>query len=466
MKSNSKDECSKERSAELVEMKHASNYPIKRLCDVDVSLLDCEHRTPKAVREGFPYIAIPNIKEGRLDLSDVRLISKNDFDSWTIKTKPKSGDIIITRRARVGDTAVIPQGLECAIGQNLVIIRSNGSQVDQSYLRWALRGPIYEEQVRKFMNVGAVFDSLNCADIPKFEIPVPSLINQRAIARILGTLDDKIELNRRMNETLEAMARAIFKSWFVDFDPVRAKAEGREPAGTDAETAALFPDSFEETELGMVPRGWRVGSFDETIELIGGGTPRTSVPDYWNGDILWFSVVDSPEKSDAFVIDTQKKITQRGIDESSTKLLPKGTTIITARGTVGKCALVGNPMAMNQSCYGVRAVDQRGDYFIYFALRDLVSELQRSTHGSVFDTITSETFKAVQVVIVPVGLTRTFDEKISEFMGRILSNLLESRALIALLDILLPKLLSGEIRLKKSEIMMEASYGNNLSLSS
>jgi len=98
--------------------------------------------------------------------------------------------------------------------------------------------------------------SLNMSDIRNFDIPEPPpLPEQRAIARILGTLDDKIELNRRMNETLEAMARALFKSWFVDFDPVRAKAEGREPAGMDAETAALFPDSFEETELGEVPKG-------------------------------------------------------------------------------------------------------------------------------------------------------------------------------------------------------------------
>jgi len=157
-----------------------------------------------------------------------------------------------------------------------------------------------------------------------------------------------------------------------------------------------------------VPKGWRIGSFDETIDLIGGGTPRTSEPKYWNGDIPWFSVVDAPENSEVFVIDTEKKITKRGLEESSTRLLLKGTTIITARGTVGKCALVGNPMTMNQSCYGVHAKDQRGDYFIYFALRNLISTLKQSTHGSVFDTITSETFRTVQVAIIPIELTQRF----------------------------------------------------------
>jgi type I restriction enzyme S subunit len=288
-------------------------------------------------------------------------------------------------------------------------------------------------------------------------IRLPPLPEQRAIARILGSLDDKIEANRRMNETLEALARTLFKSWFVDFDPVRAKAEGREPAGMDAETAGLFPDGFEEKEGRRVPRGWRIGCFDETIELIGGGTPKTSEPEYWNGDILWFSIVDTPENSDVFVIDTEKKITKRGLEESSTRLLLKGTTIITARGTVGKCALVGNPMTMNQSCYGVRAKDQRGNYFNYFALRNLVSELQRSTHGSVFDTITGETFKSVQTVIVPVELTRIFDKKISSFMERILSSLQESETLVLLRNALLPKLLSGEIRLNDSEMLKESN---------
>ena len=211
-----------------------------------------------------------------------------------------------------------------------------------------------------------------------------------------------------MNETLEAMARTLFKSWFVDFDPVRARADGRAPAGMDAETAALFPDGFEEQEGRSVPAGWRTGTFDETIELIGGGTPKTSVAEYWNGIIPWFSVVDAPINSDVFVVDTEKKITERGIAESSTRLLPIGTTIITARGTVGKCALVGIPMAMNQSCYGIRGRDGRGNYFIYFSLRDLVSELQQSTHGSVFDTITRYTFGSVRSIIVPVELTRAF----------------------------------------------------------
>jgi type I restriction enzyme S subunit len=148
-----KEECRISKNPrELIQAtKSASNYPLRRLCDIGVSLLDCEHRTPKAAPAGYPYIAIPNIREGRLDLSDVRSISKKDFDSWTKKTKPRAGDIIVTRKARVGDTAVGPPGLECAIGQNLVILRSDELHVDQSYLRWALEAQCIRNKYKSLL---------------------------------------------------------------------------------------------------------------------------------------------------------------------------------------------------------------------------------------------------------------------------------------------------------------------------
>ena len=134
------------------------------------------------------------------------------------------------------------------------------------FLRWLVRGRDWWEQIGKFLNVGAVFDSLTCAEIPNFRLPVPPIKEQRAIASVLGALDDKIELNRRMNATLEAMARALFQSWFVDFDPVRAKLDGQ-PTGLDPATAALFPNEFEDSELGPIPKGWKAIPLPEAIEV-------------------------------------------------------------------------------------------------------------------------------------------------------------------------------------------------------
>ena len=189
--------------------------------------------------------------------------------------------------------------------------------------------------------------------IKQFRFILPSLPEQRAIAHILGTLDDKIELNRRMNETLEEMARALFQSWFVDFDPVRAKMEGRD-TGLPPDLAALFPDRLVDSELGLVPEGWGVGVLSDAIELFSGGTPKTSMPSYWGGAIPWYTAKDTPGLSDVFALVTERTITQAGVENSATEILPVGTTIITARGTVGRLACLGVPMAMNQTCYGIR----------------------------------------------------------------------------------------------------------------
>ncbi|MFM8394258.1 MAG: restriction endonuclease subunit S, partial [Acidobacteriota bacterium] len=193
-----------------------------------VSLIDCDHRTPPAAETGYPYIAIPQLKQGRLDLGSVRKISLEHYLDWTRKAKPQPYDVVLSRRCNPGETAYIPPGLTCALGQNLVLLRADGAKIYPPFLRWLVRGPHWWNQIGKYINVGAVFDSLKCADIPNIEVPIPSLTEQRAIARILGDLDDKIELNRQINQTLEQIAQAIFKSWFVDFEPVKAKIEAKQ----------------------------------------------------------------------------------------------------------------------------------------------------------------------------------------------------------------------------------------------
>jgi type I restriction enzyme S subunit len=248
-----------------------------------------------------------------------------------------------------------------------------------------------------------------------------------------------------MNETLEAMARAIFKSWFVDFDPVRAKAEGRDP-GLPKHIADLFPGRFEGSELGEIPAGWTVRSFAETVDILGGGTPKTSVPEYWGGDIPWYSVVDAPRDADVFVVDTEKKTTPAGVANSSTRILPQGTSIISARGTVGRVALVGAPMAMNQSCYGLRDRASRRGYYTYFVTRNLVALLQQRVHGAVFDTITRDTLRGVSVVVPDRKLIEAFEAEIDPLLEHVLANLHQSRTLATIRDALLPRLISGELR--------------------
>lgn len=282
---------------------------------------------------------------------------------------------------------------------------------------------------------------VNRNDLHRIPVSLPPLAEQKRIASILGALDDKIELNRRMNAKLEDMARTLFKSWFVDFDPVRAKLDGRPPAGMDAATAALFPDAFEESALGLIPKGWQICSLYEKIQLLSGGTPKTSEQAYWNGEIPWYSVRDKPNESDIWVTNTEKKVTQLGIANSAAQILPVKTTIISARGTVGKLALTAVPMAMNQSCYGIRGVEGYSEYFIYYILREATKQLQQRSHGTVFDTITTETFRTLNCIFPTPKITAAFNEYVDSWLGKIRSNLDQSSSLASQRNSLLRLLL-------------------------
>lgn len=378
----------------------------------------------------------------------------------------RAGDVLIetaggTKDQSTGRTALVKQshidraGLPVTCASFARFLRFNRAKVDPEFMYWWLQslyasGEMERHQVQHTGIARFQFTKF----VEGTEAPLPPLPEQRAIAHILGTLDGKIELNRRMNETLEAMARALFRSWFVDFDPVRTKAEGRDPE-LPGPLAALFPDSFEESELGEIPRGWRVEPFLDTVGVTSGGTPRTSVPGYWNGEIPWFSVVDSPGNADVWVIDTEKKVTRAGVENSSTQILPKGTTIITARGTVGRVALVGIPMAMNQSCYGLRGRTDEHGYYTYYVTRQLVSTLQQRVHGSVFDTVTRDTLAGVKIVVPPFPVIEAFEDVAGPTLTRIRINRFESRILAALRDTLLPKLISGHLRVQFAKPLLE-----------
>ena len=427
----------------------AGEWQTLSLREAGVTLIDCDHRTPPPADAGYPYVAIPQLRRGRLDLSDVRRITREHFSEWTRKAKPTENDVVLSRRCNPGETAFVPLGLEFALGQNLVLLRADGDRVYPPFLRWLVSGPEWWEQIGKFLNVGAVFDSLRCADVPKFELRIPPIAEQRAIAQILGTLDDKIELNRRMNETLEAIARAVFKSWFVDFGPVRAKAEGRDP-GLPKPLADLFPDSFEDSELGEIPRGWTVGPILDSARLLSGGTPKTNRDDYWGGDIPWASAKDVSQCGDSFLVETERKITARGLEESATQLIPALCSMVVARGaTTGRMALLGDAMAMNQTCYAL-ATAVETPFALYCQLRQEIGSLVHAAHGSVFDTITTSTFATSKVVLPPLPILKRFEERVDPLFRRILAGTKACRTLATLRDTLLPKLISGELRVRDS----------------
>ncbi|WP_461786382.1 restriction endonuclease subunit S [Prosthecobacter sp.] len=233
-----------------------------------------------------------------------------------------------------------------------------------------------------------------------------------------------------------------------DFERSEVNRDGRPPAALDPATAALFPASFQDSSLGPISHGWEVCPLSEKIQLLSGGTPKTSEPAYWDGDIPWYSLRDAPSETDVWVIHTGKHITKLGIANSAAQIFPEKTTIISARGTVVKLALTAVPMAMNQSCYGLRGITGYGECFTYYSLREATAQLQQRTHGTVFDTITTETFKTLDCIFPTPQITAAFDKLVEPLLGQIRANLHQSRTLATLRDTLLPKLLSGEFSTK------------------
>ncbi|QWZ77716.1 restriction endonuclease subunit S [Aeromonas sp. FDAARGOS 1419] len=430
----------------------SSEWPLVVVEDVCELIVDCVNKTAPVVEEPTPYrmIRTTNVRNGRIDLSTCRYVVQETYEKWTRRAKLQPGDVILTREAPIGEVGFVNESEGVFLGQRLMQYRADSKHLDPRFLLYSFLSPALQHQFRSHEGSGSVVSHIRVGDCFKFKMRLPPLAIQQEIAALLGALDERIALLRESNATLEAIAQALFKSWFVDFDPVRARARGEKPAGLAPEVAARFPDSFEESEVGMVPKGWRVLSFTETIDVIGGGTPKTSISEYWNGDIPWFSVVDAPATTDVFVIETEKHITCEGLNKSSTKLLPVGTTIISARGTVGRLALVGQAMAMNQSCYGLSG--KAGDvYFTYFSTHRLVETLKQRTHGSVFDTITRDTLAGVSVVYPQTIAITAFEETIAPVMERIKENLIQARTLATLRDTLLPRLISGQLRLPDAE---------------
>jgi type I restriction enzyme S subunit len=287
---------------------------------------------------------------------------------------------------------------------------------------------------------------VNRNDLHQIPVLLPSLADQKAIAHILGTLDDKIELNRRMNATLETMARVLFQSWFVNFDPVRAKLDGRKPAGLDAATAALFPSHFQDSTFSHIPQGWTDVPVGEVVECVGGGTPSTAEPKFWqDGTHHWTTPKDFSSLQAPILLDTDRKITDAGVAKISSGLLPEGTLLMSSRAPVGYLAITAIPVAINQGFIAIKCNERASNYFMLNWCQTNMAEIESRATGTTFAEISKQNFRPIRVELPPKELMAAFTEKVEPLYAQITANLHQSRYLASIRDALLPKLLSGEI---------------------
>ena len=414
-----------------------------------VDIYDGPHATPRKTPNGPVFLGISNLASGRLDLKQTEHLSEADYLRWTRRVTPTLDDIVFSYETRLGEAALIPKGLRACLGRRMGLLRPRDGTIDARFLLYAFLGDGFQNTLRSRTVHGSTVDRIPLTEMADFPIYVPQAITeQRAIARILGTLDDKIELNRRMNDTLEAMAGALFKSWFLDFDPVQAKIEGRD-TGLPKDIADLFPDRFVEAELGDIPKGWLVKSLDSFGEIITGKTPSTKVPQHFGDEVPFLRIPDMHGRM--YVLQTQMMLSNHGASSQYRKTLPPGSVSVSCIATPGLVVLNHRPTQTNQQINSVIPRNEAHSRYLYWLCRRFSSAVKTGgAGGSVLANMNKAAFSALLALDAGSDVIRAFDELVAPMHSSILANEIQSRTLGQVRDTILPKAVSGELRMKAS----------------
>ncbi|HHX5447717.1 TPA: restriction endonuclease subunit S [Escherichia coli] len=403
------------------------------------------------------------------------LVFINDEAAFKLKNvEVQENDVLINITGdSVARVCIAPGSfLPARVNQHVAIIRPKSNEFDSRFLRYFLSSPHQQALLLTLASAGATRHALTKGMIEDLQVPKPPLNIQISIANILEFFDKKIEKNNYQNQTLEKMSQTLFKSWFVDFDPVidnaldagnpipealQSRAELRQKVRNcadfkplPAEIRSLFPSEFEETELGWVPKGWKIDNIGGLSDKIfSGGTPNTSTEVYWNGALNWFS---SGETRNALIIETEKKITATGVKNSSTRLSVAGDILIASAGqghTRGQTSLNTIDTYINQSVVCIRPIKPSYSTWLYFNLSSRYTEMRAiSDSHSIRGSLTTKLISSMKVASPTDELISLFDINCSVFISKIKNNLELSRELKKLRDTLLPKLISGELSLE------------------
>ncbi|HMN95294.1 MAG TPA: restriction endonuclease subunit S [Phycisphaerales bacterium] len=415
------------------------------------AIVDCEHKTAPVSGAGYPSIRTTNIKNGRIDLATCARVDRQTYEAWTRRRRPAPGDLVLAREAPVGEVGIVPVGERVVLGQRTVLICPDRKRTDPHYLLFVLLAPEMRRRMTSKAG-GSTVDHLNMRDIRSLPLPAfPSLRTQRAIAAVLSALDDKIEVNRKRARVLEGIARAMFTSWFVDFDPVRRKAAG-EPTGLPAAIASLFPERLVDSPIGEVPEGWNVIPLPEAFEINPTRTLR-------RGELApYLDMSSMPTQGHAPAQWVQREV------GSGTRFINGDTLVarITPCLENGKTAFVDflgdGEVAWGSTEYIVlRPRPPLPAHFAYLLARSegfRTFAIQAMTGSSGRQRVPASSLAHFAIAVPPRpadGIATQFGELVEPLFARMSTAMSQSRTLAALRDTLLPKLISGELRIADAE---------------
>lgn len=387
--------------------------------------------------DGIPVIKIKNIKAGKVILNDLDYISTSDINPKY--TKIRSSDILITMTGNrmdgspetwVGKVSLFRHQGDFYLNQRVSALRLIDDSVDNNFLSYYLSS--WQSQLYFALNSNSSGGQANItpAVVNEYRLTVPELETQRCIASILSSLDRKIELNNKINADLEEMAQAIFKNWFVDFEPFK---DGK----------------FVNSELGMIPEGWKVGRLDEIADVVGGSTPSKAKPEYYTQKgIAWLTPKDLSNHPAVYSSRGEIDITEEGYNSTSTKLMPKGTVLFTSRAPIGYISIAQNDICTNQGFKSV-VPKKAGTCFLYCFLKYVTPEIENKSTGSTFKEASGALMKSLQVIMPEQKVFEDFEEIVCPLFARIESLEKENSRLSLLRDTLLPRLMSGELEVSE-----------------
>ena len=372
----------------------------------------------------------------------------------------ESGDVLLAMTEQqdglLASPLIVPENLggyeELVLSHHVAKVVAKSGQLRPEFVFNFLRVPINRTRAA-YGNTGTTVQDLPYDVIYEQLIPIPTLQEQDRINSFIATLDRKIELNTAMAATMERIAHSIFKSWFIDFDPVKAKMAGEKPVGMDDATAALFPDRMEDSELSPIPKGWELSQIGDEVECVGGSTPSTSNSEFWDGDICWTTPKDLSKQIGLITTTSERRITSKGLEKISSGILPVNSVLMSSRAPIGYLSVNAVPSAINQGFIALRQNPRFASLYLLFWLQTNMAEIKNRAGGGTFAEISKTAFKSIPFVVPDEGILKKYEEISEPTLLQLAALTLQNQELIELRDSLLPRLITGELQIPEKMLV-------------